>query len=160
MNALCATGKRNILYIYDALTPSAAAKLSGYIAGITKNGIAYDENLIIKTSKTIEGGKSAVKTAVKNGIVPDAVICAEDILAIGAMKEMQKHKTAPCAIGFNNSFLCECTSPTLSSIDNRLEDMCRMSVNMMKKVLKGEKTDKKYKLSAELVPRESFKTVN
>lgn len=121
VDKLSASGKKNILYIYDALTPSSIAKLSGYVKGITQNGIAYNESLIIKSSKTIEGGKAAVKTALESGNTPDAVICAEDILAIGALKEMQKNKIKPCVIGFNNSFLCECTSPTLSSIDNRLD---------------------------------------
>ena len=94
---------------------------------------------------------------IENGNTPDAAICAEDILAIGALKEMQKNNLKPCVIGFNNSFLCECTSPTLSSIDNRLDDMCKAAVDMMTKVLSGEKVDKKYKLSAELILRESFK---
>lgn len=157
VNKLITSGKKNILYVYDALTPSAIAKLSGYVKGITQNNIEYNEELVVKAAKTIEGGKTAVKTAIKNGNVPDAVICAEDILAIGALKEMQKNKIKPCVIGFNNSFLCECASPTLSSIDNRLYDMCKTAVDVMIKVLNGEKVDKKYKLSAELILRESFK---
>ncbi len=142
VDKLVATGKKNILYIYDALTPSAIAKLSGYVKGITQNGIAYNEDLIIKSPKTIEGGKTAVKTAIETGNILDAAICAEDILAIGALKEMQKNKLRPCVIGFNNSFLCECASPTLSSIDNRFEDMCKMAVDVMTKVLSGEKAEK------------------
>ena len=156
VNALCKKGFKRIMYIYDAMTPSAVAKLSGYISGITKNQISYDESLIVKTEKSISGGKSAITNSVLSGNIPDAVIASEDILAVGAIKGMQEVKIKPTVIGYNNSSLCECTTPTLSSIDNKLDSMCKKAIEVMKKVLIGEQTDKKYKYSAELIFRESL----
>ena len=152
----CKKGFKRIMYIYDAMTPSAVAKLSGYISGITKNQISYDESLIVKTEKSISGGKSAITNSVLSGNIPDAVIASEDILAVGAIKGMQEVKIEPTVIGYNNSSLCECTTPTLSSIDNKLDSMCKKAIEVMKKVLIGEQTDKKYKYSAELIFRESL----
>ncbi len=156
VNTLYKKGHKRIMYIYDSVTPSATAKLSGYIKGLKENSIYFDESLVVKTEKSILGGKSVIKNAVSTGIIPDAVITSEDILAIGAIKGMQEAKISPTVIGYNNSPLCECTTPTLSSIDNKLESMCQKGIEVMNKFLIGEKTDKKYKYSAEIIFRETL----
>ncbi len=156
VNTLCKKGHKRIMYIYDSVTPSAVAKLSGYTKGLTENKIPFDESLVVKTQKSILGGKSVIDHAILTGNIPDAVITSEDILAVGAIKGMQEAEIPPTVIGYNNSPLCECTTPTLSSIDNKLESMCQKGIEVMNKFLIGEEPDKKYKYSAEIIFRESL----
>ncbi len=151
VDLLCKSGCKNIMYIYDSTTPSGIAKLSGYSKGLSQNSLPYNDALVLKVPKTLEGGKGAVVTALSRGEKIDGVIASEDILAVGALKELCG--TGVKVIGYNNSSLCECTTPALSSIDNRLEEMCRKSAELMDCIFKGEKPEKNHKFTANLVIR-------
>lgn len=149
------TGCRRILYLYDAMTLSATSKRNGYVRGVRENGGAPDEALMIRAEKSIEGGRAAVAGALAAGSVPDGVIASEDILAVGALKELQARGVKARVIGFNNSFLCECTTPTLTSIDNKLSEMCEAAVRTMQEVLRGEQPPNRVLFRTELMLRES-----
>jgi LacI family transcriptional regulator/LacI family asc operon transcriptional repressor len=89
------------------------------------------------------------------------VLAGEDVLAVGAMKAfLQKGINVPedvAVVGFNNSVLAECTTPSLSSIDNRIEQLCTAAVKTMLDVFEGKQVSKKQIVEGELVYRESFK---
>ncbi len=153
---LVLSGHKKIMYVYDALTPSALAKLSGYVRGLTENKISYNEDLVVRASKTIDGGRLAIENAISEKNIPDAVITSEDILAVGAMKALLNANCQPIVIGYNNSALCECTSPTLSSVDNRLGEMCYKSFEIFDELLADGTPSSRFKYTAKLVLRESF----
>lgn len=90
-----------------------------------------------------------------------AIIASEDQLAIGAMHALQKKglripEDIP-VIGFNNSLLCECAMPKLSSVDNMVETLCNTAVNVLTDVFDGKTVTNKMTLSAKLVERDTFK---
>ena len=82
--------------------------------------VIYDED--------IDGVKSFVENLYKKGLKFDAVVTSDDFLAVGSMNFARaNHIKVPSelqVIGYNNSILSHCSEPELSSIDNRLEDMC------------------------------------
>lgn len=63
VDKLVATGKKNILYIYDALTPSAIAKLSGYVKGrvLRKTELHTMKILLLSLPKLLKAGKLLLK---------------------------------------------------------------------------------------------------
>ena len=90
-----------------------------------------------------------------------AVLASEDQIAIGAMNALiKKGFKIPedmAIIGFNNSLLCECTLPALSSVDNMVETLCSMAVNVLTDVFEGKSVTNKMILSGKLIERDTFK---
>ena len=93
-----------------------------------------------------------------SGTPIDAVLTAEDILAVGACKALTAAGQRCPVIGFNNSQLAACASPELTSVDNRLDDLCPAAADLLERVLAGEDAPHRTVLEAQLVERETFRT--
>ena len=61
-------------------------------------------------------------------------------------------------IGFNNSILSECCSPSLTSVDNMLDTLCPAAISMLTGILEGKSVPQKMVISATLVQRDTFHT--
>lgn len=59
-------------------------------------------------------------------------------------------------IGFNNSVLAECTTPTITSIDNKVEILCTDAVRTLLDVLNNKSVATMKIIQSNLVYRESF----
>ena len=154
---LAAQGKKRIAYLYDSVTYSGNQKLSGYIDGLKKCALEYDEALVVKTDREIETAKNAVIELFSDNNPPDAVLASEDILAVAALKAaIEKGRDVP-VIGFNNSVVAQCSMPSLSSVDNMVEALCESAVKLIADIEAGKTVSSKTVLSAKLVERESFK---
>lgn len=149
-------GYRDILYLYDILTYSGCSKLNGYHDGLKQCGIPVNESLIVQVPKSIEQVKRRVLTLFDSGISFRAVMASEDLLAIGAMKALQKLNLTMPVIGFNNSILSESCSPSLTSVDNMLDTLCPAAISMLTGILDGKSVPQKMVISATLVQRDTF----
>ena len=58
-------------------------------------------------------------------------------------------------VGYNNSILAHCSEPNISSIDNRLEDMCIQLVKTLIGTLSQNEMPQKTIFSGELIKRGS-----
>ena len=100
-----------------------------------------------------------MKELAKSGVAFDAVLASEDILAVSAIKYATesgvKIPEDMALIGYNNSIMCLCTNPELSSVDNKLLSICRMIVQTVINVLDGQETETAYAFEAELILRET-----
>ncbi|MDF2614648.1 MAG: transcriptional regulator, LacI family [Clostridia bacterium] len=157
---LCHKGYENVLYLYDVDTFSGSQKLNGYKNAIKDCGLTINNDLIIKVPKDLNDIKEALSNLLKKGIVPSAVLASEDILAIFAMKSLtEKGYTIPKdipIIGFNNSLLAECSTPSLTSIDNMVGNLCTTAVTTLTNVFSGEDVPHKITISCKLVERDTF----
>ena len=160
ITTLSAKGHKDILYMYDVESFSGKNKLSGYKEGIRAANLMFSPQNIIKCERTLEDAKEAVISALDRGLKFSAVVTAEDVLAVGAMKALaQKKIQVPeeiAVVGFNNSVLAECATPALTSIDNRIEDLCINSVKTMLDVFEGKTVEKRQVINGYVVYRESF----
>ncbi len=155
-------GRRRILYLYHNRNLSGRKKLAGYLDGLQSRGIAADESLI----RFFEQNKSSVPAVrdylikLRNeGLVFDAVLTSEDLLAVGATKYARVlGLSIPDdlgVIGYNNSNLCLCCEPELTSVDNKLQAICEQCVQTMLGVLEGRDMPQKTVFTGELVHRGS-----
>ncbi len=149
-------GCRRILYLYDALTYSGFQKLDGYRDGLQNCGLPWDEALAVRVEKSLQDAKRAVSELLEAGVVFDAVMASEDLLAVGAQKALQQKKAELPIIGFNNSLIAECATPSLTSVDNMLDTLCPYTVDLLLRLLKGGEAPNKTVVSAKLVERETF----
>ena len=84
---LVKTGRRNLYYIKDKSTDSAAAKAKGFLSGMAAAGLDA-EGHILETGETLEDGIRVVQQLLAEGIRPDGILCGEDLTAAGVLKAL------------------------------------------------------------------------
>ena len=150
-------GKEKILFMYDSESFSAKQKLSGYEAALqdagypirgdlkfkTKNDIEYTKNMLLEYNKTLDF---------------DSVIATEDGIAIGAIKYAKiKALSIPedlAITGYNNSILALSSEPELTSVDSKLEILCKKTVERMIGLLEnGMQIEKNICVPCEIIRR-------
>ncbi len=150
-------GSKNILYLYTAKSYSGIQKLDGYKAAVTKRFQTVNEDLIQCCPGTIEGARDLLLHLSENGLKFDAVIAAEDILGVGAIKYARAGGIAIprelSIVGYNNSLLANCCEPELTSVDNHVETLSITTVNTLMRVLDGQKVPNKTTISGDLIIR-------
>ena len=98
-------------------------------------GIKEDPALIQQVPLSLEGAEKAIAHLISRSIPFDAIVTSEDILAVGAQRAALENGRYVPVVGWNNSILAACATPTLSSIDNRLDSLCASAVQSMIQLL-------------------------
>lgn len=146
-------GCRHIVYLYDAETYSGMQKLAGYRKGLADCGLEEQPGWVVRC----EPGLVSAREAVANMPQVDAVLASEDILAIGACKALEQGGRRAAVIGFNNSVLARCATPSLTSVDNMVESMCHSAVNILDRLLAQQAgVPPKIVIDPVLVERETY----
>jgi LacI family transcriptional regulator/LacI family asc operon transcriptional repressor len=156
--ALQGSGCRSIMYLYNAKSYSGQKKLSGYLAAINADSkAAKNDDYIQYVSGSITDIKNHLTHLYKKGLTFDAIVTADDSLAISALKFAKENGLAVpeqlSIIGYNNSIIAQCSDPELTSIDNKLEAVCSNCITTLMGVLKGQDVPLKTVFSAEIVKR-------
>ncbi|WP_242946499.1 LacI family DNA-binding transcriptional regulator [Butyrivibrio hungatei] len=162
---LIAAGCKKILYLYNSNSYSGLKKLAGFQNALLTKDIPLKKEMLQcfhGNHEDIDGVKNFLNDLHnKKGIEFDAIVTSEDFLAVGAMKYARANKiSVPKSlqiVGYNNSILAHCSEPAISSIDNRLEDMCLQLVKTLIGVLTSTETPQKTIFSGELIERGSTK---
>ncbi len=153
-------GRRRILYLYHP--SSGRGKLAGYRDAHAQRGLPVDERLL-RCFDQERSGVHQVRDALlgleKEGLVFDAVLASEDLLAIGALKYAKAaNRRIPAdlsVIGYSNSNMCVCTEPELTSVDSKLLLLCEHVAATMIGVLEGRDMPPQLVFTGELVKRGS-----
>lgn len=156
------TGCKRILYLYHSQNYSGRKKLAGYRAALESRGITVDEAYVRYCS---EGKTSVIQvrdyllSLHEQGLEFDAVLSSEDVLGVGAVKYARSlGLSIPedlSVIGYNNSPLCLCCDPELTTVDNKLQAICDQCVSTMLGALEGQHLPQKIVFTGELIKRGS-----
>ena len=159
---MIASGVKDILYLYNSNSYSGLKKLAGFQNALLTHDIPLKKQMqqCFKGShEDIDGVKNFVENLYKKGIKFDGIVTSDDFLAIGAMNFARANNISVPndlqIIGYNNSILTLCSEPDISSIDNRLEDMCIQLVKTLIGTLSQSEMPQKTIFSGELVKRGS-----
>jgi LacI family transcriptional regulator/LacI family asc operon transcriptional repressor len=160
--SLLDSGCRRILCLYHSSNYSGRKKLAGYRDAHVQRGVPVDEKLLCFFDHDKGSVHQVCETLLQleqDGVIFDAVLASEDILSVGALKYAKAAgKRVPedlSVIGYNNSSLCVCTEPELTSVDNKLLAICEHIVITMMGVLEGKEMPQKTVFTGELVKRAS-----
>ena len=112
-------GAKRIAFLNAGLGNS---RLEGYIKTLHLNGLALDENLIINGEiNSPLGGYNCTKQLIASGQRFDAIIGANDQIAIGAIGALKEHgyriPEDVSVVGFDNIFIASIIDPPLTTID-------------------------------------------
>lgn len=122
----------------------------------------FDQAYCFKGSFTVDSGyemmDKAIRTLKKD--LPTAFFCANDSIAIGALRALRDHQISVpervSIVGFNDSSVAKYLSPSLSTIRVYTKLMGETAVSLLEEQILQQRTvAKKVVLATELVKRES-----
>ncbi len=160
------SGVKDILYFYNSNSYSGQKKLAGYRAAMEERGLLRDGFLQFfhGSHEDVPGMAGHLLQLRAQGLEFHGVIAANDTLALAAVKYAKAAGLLIpedlSVIGYNNSMLATCCDPELTSIDNKLETLCRHLIATLMGVLGGDEMPGKTIFSGELVKRGTTHSIN
>jgi LacI family transcriptional regulator len=158
---LAALGHRNIAFISGPKRlHSAQSRLAAFLKSLQECGIASDPEWIIEGDHTMEGGIEAMGRLLKTGQRPTAVMCSNDMTAIGVLHTLYRAGLRVpddlSVIGFDNIHIAQVTTPPLTTIQMSCFELARAAVTALRAHVEEDGDPKRnYKISTHLVVRES-----
>lgn len=136
-------GHREIYYVKDMDTASALAKRDGFLHAAETLGLPQAKKHIIETAAGLDGGGRAVQKLLQSGKSFSAIVCGEDLTAVGVLKALSEAGIRVpedvSVTGYNNSAYAQICTPRLTTIDNKPELVAMLSVQLLSSLI--EKTD-------------------
>ena len=135
-------------------------RFEGYKAALSRYGVDFDPSLVVEGDLSIEGGAVAIRELVSRGLRFTALFVHNDLMAIGAMKELQRNGVEIprdiSIVGFDDIPLATLITPSLTTISQPAYEMGVEAVSLVKKNIElGKTLESKIILPTELVVRES-----
>jgi LacI family transcriptional regulator len=158
---LAAMGHRNIAFITGPLRlHSAHSRLAAFQRAVQECGIAVDSRWIVEGDHTMEGGKVAAEKLLAGAGLPTAVMCSNDLTAIGVLhKAYRAGLSVPddlSIIGFDNIHITQMTIPPLTTIQMSCFDLAREAVMALRAHVDQTPARKRdYPIETQLVVRET-----
>ena len=156
---LAALGHRRIAFVSGPLRlHSAQSRLAAFRKALGECGIPVDEKLIVEGDHTMEGGMVTARGLVAEKDQPTAVMCSNDMLAIGVLHELSRSGLQVpddmSVIGFDDIHMAKMMLPPLTSIQMSRTDLASAAVSALRGHLEGT-PKREYKIDTRLVVRES-----
>jgi DNA-binding LacI/PurR family transcriptional regulator len=160
MDHLVALGRRRIAHISGPADMSAGLdRLQGYREALARHGMAYDERLVADGQFVERGGYEAMETLLLRAPDLDAVFCASDLMAAGALHALDTAgRSVPGdvpVVGFDDATTASLTRPKLTTIRQPIYAMCRAMINLLTASIRGAGHVENVVLPTELVRRAS-----
>lgn len=156
---LVSKGHADILYVKDADTYSGKKKADGFKSAMMSAGCNLYEDSVFNVQRGLRGGSDAIGKIIDSKVKFTAIIFGDDITAVGGMVELQKRGySVPgdvAIIGFNNSVASTCSTPTITTVDNKTDTMGIFTVRLLQTVIEGRASTKLLSVTPELIERDS-----
>jgi DNA-binding LacI/PurR family transcriptional regulator len=160
---LAALGHTDIAFISGPVRlHSAQSRLKAFRASLKECGIELDPALIFEGDHTLEGGREATKRLLAADVVPTAVMCSNDMTAIGVLHTLYRAGLRVpddlSVIGFDNIHFAEVTMPPLTTVEMSRVDIARAAVSALRaqvETAEGRPARQDYEIRTDLIVRES-----
>lgn len=128
VNYLIKNGYKKIAFLSGSLkTRTATDRLEGYKMALKDNSIKFNERLVKSGEYRIEWGKNGVKKLLTANEDFDSIFCGNDLIAIGAMKELKEngyHIPEDIGVmGFDDIYMSGLVDPSLTTIRQPIYEM-------------------------------------
>lgn len=160
---LIENGCKRIAFLAGPINVSVSnQRRLGYLRALEEAGIQADAKLIIHSDYFQDSAISKTHLLMKEVDRPDGILVVSDRLAIGVLIALRElNISVPDEVkmvSFNNEPICSLISPTISSISQPLEEIGRLSVELLLEQIE-HKTDNPVPrvevLKTKLIVRES-----
>ena len=140
---LISLGHKRIGFI-SGLQDSSVCKErhAGYVYSLENSDIKVEKKLTTKGDYSFESGEKAAKVLLSLPTPPTAIMCANDSMAIGAMKVIQQSgyiiPKDISIIGFDDIEVSSRVFPSLTTIAVPIEKIVAKAIEMLLSFIKGE----------------------
>lgn len=157
-----ACGHRRIAMIAGITTMNdrAADRLAGVRRALRKAGHDADALPVIEAPYSFEDGSSAFETLMKGHPRPTAVICGNDVLAVGALKRAKalglRVPDDVSITGFDDIDIASYVEPALTTVHVPHRRMGAAAAQQLLAMIAGRHVEPKISIGVRLVMRESL----
>ena len=141
---------------------SAVARQQAFLRSMQEIGLESDPALIVEGDHTMEGGMSAFARILAGPVRPTAVLCSNDMTAIGVMRESHDVGISIprdlSVVGFDDIRLAQFVLPPLTTVQMSQSELARLAFNALLAEVERETpapNGTEYVLKTSLVLRES-----
>jgi len=133
---LAALGHRDVAFISGPKRlHSAQSRLVAFTRSIEECALELDPAWIVEGDHTMEGGMAAMEQLLKSKQVPTAVMCSNDMTAIGVLHKLYraglKVPDDLSVIGFDDIHMAQFTVPPLTSVRMAGSDLATAACNAL-----------------------------
>ena len=154
-------GHRNIAFISGPKhLHSAQSRLQAFTRAVEDAGLTADPAWIEEGDHTMEGGIAAMERLLKAKQLPTAVMCSNDMTAIGVLHKLYraglKVPEDLSVIGFDDIHIAQVTIPPLTTIQMSCFELARAAVTALRAHIEEDgEARRNYKIPTSLMVRES-----
>ncbi len=160
---LAALRHERIAFITGPLSlASAVARKNAFLRSMEEIGLAARPELVIEGDHTLEGGMIAMAKLRAGPIVPTAVLCSNDMTAIGVMRQSYEEKISIprdlSVVGFDDIRLAQFVLPPLTTVRMSQSELARLAFHALLSEVQRQTpapNGTEYALETSLVLRES-----
>ena len=114
-------------------------KIAEAVALAERSGIQLGPDRIARAWFSIEAAQAGAARLIEAG--GTGIVCASDLMALGAIRAARRAgRSVPgdvSIVGFDDSFLMNCTDPPLTTVRQPIEPMCRMVIELLAQQVAG-----------------------
>ncbi|MDX2210535.1 MAG: LacI family DNA-binding transcriptional regulator [Sphingopyxis sp.] len=157
---LLSLGRRRIAFVGDCSDhyPELRGRYRGYADGLREVGFIADPALQVDANLTEQSGRDGVAALIARGVEFDAIFAASDLIAIGAMRELERiGRSVPhdvAVVGFDDISAASLTRPPLTTIQQDFTRAGEALVAALIDTIRGE-TVRSIALPTRLIVRQS-----
>lgn len=153
-------GHKNIGYVGSC---RGEARFRGYQQTLEKYGIPIQYDFIREAEAEEDEGVHAMKDMIASGNMPTAIYCANDIIAVGMLKYLEKAKKkyySPSIIASDDIEEAQYTTPMLTTVHPPTQEMAKYALQLLlDRINGGHRSVLRMEIESSLVIRESCSRV-
>jgi LacI family transcriptional regulator len=153
-------GHRRIGHVTGPLSfPDARDRLHGYRRALEAAGVDHDERYVVESNFLEEGGARAAARLLERAPEITAIFFGNDQMAAGGMRTLREAgldvPSDISVVGFDDVFLAQYLTPSLTTIRQPLVDMGRAAAHLLLARLGHERREVVHRFDPELVERQT-----
>ncbi|WP_284139207.1 MULTISPECIES: LacI family DNA-binding transcriptional regulator [unclassified Virgibacillus] len=138
---------------------------AGYEAALKQAGLVSSQEYKIHTEFLESGGREAVGNLFSLRDRPTAIVVSDDLISLGVLSMLKEFKCSVpddiSLVSFNNVYLSEITSPSLTTVDVNIYDLGAYSAKaLIEKTLNKGEPAKRIIIPHQIIYRDSVKKIN
>ncbi|MGP3971591.1 LacI family DNA-binding transcriptional regulator [Streptomyces sp. 6N223] len=144
-------GRRRIVALGGSTVPevnAATLRATGYRRALEEAGLRWREELVVPCPFSMAGGAGAVRALLDAGVRFDALACATDSIALGALRALADHGIeVPGEVlvtGFDDVEQASYAVPSLTTVAPGHAEMARAALRMLTERIAGRRVEGDY----------------
>jgi DNA-binding LacI/PurR family transcriptional regulator/serine phosphatase RsbU (regulator of sigma subunit) len=153
-------GAKRLAYIGGPETNAEAReRYDGFVAALERHGLQADNALLVRGDFTMPSGAAAARELIARGIPFDALVGANDYMAIAAIDVLLEcGRSVPRDVmvaGFDDAELARFSMPPLTTVRQPLETLGRTAVDWLLRAVDGTQLPDTLEVEVDMIARPS-----